>query len=210
MPVSSEHLRDSLLKYVPEEVVDDCIEWIRAHRIMVRIKKSRQSKYGDYHPPLPGQNHKITINHDLNKYAFLITFTHEVAHLLSFNKYGNRHAPHGAEWKREFKNLLIPLLYKNIFPDDIKHALIHYLRDPAASSCTDTHLLKALNRYNVRKEGWLHLEDLAEGTFFKTVNGKHFKKGPKLRKNYECFDEFDHKYFIHPLMEVREILNFKF
>jgi SprT protein len=205
MAVSSEHLRSSLLNYVPEDVVDDCVDWIRTHRIIVRIKKSRQSKYGDYHPPAFGQNHKITINHDLNKYAFLITFTHEVAHLLCFNRYGNKPLPHGEEWKREFKNLLIPLLYKNVFPDDIKQALIRYMKDPAASSCTDLHLLKALNGYNARKEGWAHLEDLAEGTSFKTATGKKFVKGPRLRKNYECFDEQRHKYFIHPLMEVMKM-----
>jgi SprT protein len=205
MAVSSELLRNSLLKYVPEEVVDDCIDWIRTHRISVRIKKSRQSKFGDYHPPTSGQSHKITINHDLNKYAFLITFTHEVAHLLCFNRYGNRPQPHGEEWKREFKNLLIPLLYKNVFPEDVKHALVRYLKDPAASSCTDIHLLKALNRYNSKKEGWEHLEDIEEGSLFLTATGKKFVKGPRLRKNFECFDESKHKYFIHPLMEVKKV-----
>jgi SprT protein len=202
MPVTSEHLRESLLRYVPEDVVDDCVDWIRTHRITVRIKKSRLSKYGDYHPPQRGENHKITINHDLNKFAFLITFTHEVAHLLCFNRYGNKPLPHGEEWKREFKNLLIPLLYKNVFPQDIKHALISYLKDPAASSCTDLHLLKTLNRYNVKKEGWHILEELEEGIVFKTKSGKTFTKGKRLRKNFECYDEQNHKYFIHPLMEV--------
>ncbi len=206
MPVSSEHLRDSLLKYVPADTVDDCIEWIRTHRITVRIKKSRQSKYGDYHPPQRGENHKITINHDLNPYAFLITFTHEVAHLLCYNRYGNRTLPHGEEWKREFKNLLIPLLYKNVFPADVKHAVIRYLKDPAASSCTDLHLLKTLNKYNPVKEGWMHLEDLEEGSTFQTATGKIFRKGKQLRKNFECFDEKNHKYFVHPLMEVMAVI----
>ncbi len=203
MPVTTEHLRDSLLKYVPEDVVDDCIEWIRTHRITVRIKRSRQSKYGDYMPPVAGENHKITINHDLNKYAFLITFTHEVAHLLCFNKHGNRVMPHGAEWKREFKNLLIPFLYKGVFPEDIKKAVIGYIKDPAASSCTDLHLQKALSLYNAKKEGWQHLEDLSEGSTFKTTSGKVFIKGKKLKKNFECIEATHrHKYFIHPLMEV--------
>lgn len=204
--MTPEHLRAALEKYVPAGAVDDCVDWIRQHRISVRIKKSRQTKYGDYHPPSGGQSHKITINHDLNQYAFLITFIHEVGHLICYNKYGNRVAPHGIEWKRDYKNLLIPVLYKNIFPPDIKQALIGYLKNPAASSCSDLQLQKALSVYNVRKEGWVHLEDLGEGTLFKIRDGKVFIKGRKLRVNFECMDyKKQHKYFINPLMEVLAI-----
>ena len=206
MAVTSEHLRASLEKYVPADAIDDCVDWIRQHRISVRIKKSRQTKYGDYHPPSNGQSHKITINHDLNPYAFLITFTHEVGHLICFNRFGQRAAPHGVEWKREFKNLLIPFLYKNIFPADIKEALIDYLRNPAASSCTDLRLQKALSNYSVNKEGWVHLEELDEGSLFKIHNGKAFIKGRKLQKNFECLEiKKRQKYFINPLMEVMAI-----
>lgn len=204
--MTPEHLRSALNKYIPADAIDDCVEWIRQHRISVRIKKSRHTKYGDYHPPANGQSHKITINHDLNQYAFLITFTHEVGHLICFNRFGHRAAPHGAEWKREFKNLLIPFLYKNIFPPDIKDALIGYLRNPAASSCTDLQLQKALSVYNVREEGWVHLEELVEGTLFKIHNGKAFIKGRKLQKNFECLEiKKRQKYFISPLMEVMAI-----
>ena len=204
--MTPELLRSALEKYVPADAIDDCVEWIRQHRISVRIKRSRQTKYGDYHPPTAGQNHKITINHDLNQYAFLITFIHEVGHLICYNRYGNRAAPHGAEWKREFKNLLIPVLYKNIFPADIKLALIGYLKNPAASSCSDLQLQKALSAYNIMEEGWVHLEELQEGTLFKIRNGKAFIKGRKLQKNFECLEYTKrHKYFINPLMEVMAI-----
>ena len=204
--MTPEHLRSALEKYVPADAVDDCVEWIRQHRISVRIKKSRQTKYGDYYPPTNGQSHKITINHDLNQYAFLITFIHEVGHLICYNIHSNRVAPHGAEWKREFKNLLIPILYKNIFPPDIKIALIGYLKNPAASSCSDLHLQKALSTYNDKEDGWVHLEALDEGTIFKIRNGKAFIKGRKLQKNFECLSFGSrHKYFINPLMEVMAV-----
>jgi SprT protein len=80
--------------------------------------------------------------------------------------------------------------------------LVRYLKDPAASSCTDLHLLKTLNKYNPQKDGWHHLEDLEEGRMFRTATGKIFIKGKQLRKNFECYDEQKHKYFVHPLMEV--------
>ena len=201
--LDSEQLKNALAKYVPSGALDDCVDWIRQHRISVRIKHSRASRFGDYHPPQKGKGHKITINHDLNAYAFLITFTHEVAHLTCFLKHGNSVYPHGQEWKREFRYLLIPFIERKIFPDDLTAAVKKYISDPAASSCSDADLQKALKRYDKRMEGWTLLEDLPLSAPFKIRNGKQFVKGNRLRKNYECYDLHSrHKYFIHPAMEV--------
>lgn len=198
---TADQLRSTLSKYVPADALDECIHWITKYRIKVRIKKTRQSKYGDYRPPFRGDGHKISINHELNAFAFLITFTHEVAHLTCYIKYGNRTAPHGTEWKREFKHLLIPFIAANIFPKDLRQAVISYLQNPLASSCSDIDLQKALSKYDVKEKGWLYLEELPEGAIFKIHNGKTFVKGKMLRKNYECFElPKRHKYFIYPLM----------
>ncbi len=202
--VTSEQLRNVLAKYVPAGAIDTCADWIKHHRISVRIKKSRATKYGDYRPPMEGRSHIITINHDLNPYAFLITFTHEVAHLTCFNKHRERVMPHGEEWKSEFRYLLRPFLTQKIFPEDVAVAVSNYLHNPAASSCSDTALMKALRRYDQREDGWTHLEDLPIHAKFITRNGQYFVKGELLRKNYVCFDlNTKHKYFIHGLMEVR-------
>jgi hypothetical protein len=202
-PVTGEQLRSALAKYVPADAVDTCFDWIRQYRIRVRIKKTRQSKYGDYRPPFDGSSHTITINHDLNPYAFLITFTHEVAHLTCFNKFRNRVAPHGEEWKSEFRHHLSGFIHRHIFPDDIKYALINYIKDPAASSCGDVALMKALKRYDKDNGNWTHLEEVPYNAQFKIRNGQQFIKGKQLRKNFECYEiETRHKYFIHPLMEV--------
>ena len=202
--VTGEKLREALLKYVPENAVDDCVDWISKYRIGVRIKHSRASKYGDYRPPQNGNGHMITINHDLNKYAFLITFTHEVAHLTCYLKHKNYAAPHGEEWKSEFRYLLKDFLDRSIFPNDIAAAVSNYLKNPAASSCVDTNLMKALKKYDATEDGWIHLEDVPYDAIFETKQGQSFKRGVKLRKNYECFDlSRNHKYFIHPLMEVK-------
>lgn len=202
--LTAEEVRQSLGRYLPADAVDTCFGWILQYRIRVRIKRSRQSKLGDYRPPQSGLGHTITINHDLNPYAFLITFTHEVAHLTCFLKYRDRVAPHGEEWKREFRFLLSGFLNRSIFPEDVAEAVARYLQDPAASSCTDLGLSKALRKYDTNTEGWHHLEDIPYNSTFTIRNGQHFRKGHKLRKNYECTDlQSRHKYFIHPLMEVR-------
>ena len=202
--VTGEKLREALQKYIPERAVDDCVEWIREYKISVRIKHSRASKYGDYRPPQDGKSHIITINHDLNPYAFLITFTHEVAHLTCFLKNRGRVLPHGEEWKNDFRILLSKFIYKNVFPEDVSNAVNIYLKNPAASSCSDLNLMKVLKKYDIKQEGWMHLDEIPYQGTFMLSNGMKFIKGTRLRKNFECFEqESNHKYFIHPLMEVK-------
>jgi hypothetical protein len=206
LAVTGEQVRSALARYIPAAAVDTCFEWVHKYRIKVRVKHSRQSKYGDYRPPQRGEGHVITINHDLNPYAFLITFTHEVAHLTTWLRYRDTVSPHGAEWKAEFRQLLKGFMHQHIFPDDVLEALQHSIQNPAASGCGDTGLTRALRRYDLKSEDWIHLEEVPFNAMFSIRNGQHFVKGARLRKNFECFEvRTRHKYFIHPLMEVKLI-----
>lgn len=193
-------------KYVPSKSLDVCIDWIVEHKIAVRITKSRNSKYGDYRPPHDGRGHRISINHDLNKYAFLLTFSHEVAHLITFNKFRFRIDPHGKEWKSEFKRLMIPFLKSDIFPKDLVVAINGYMNNPAASSCSDITLMRTLAKYDKRDERWKLLEEIALNTPFRIRSGREFIKGELLQKNFCCTClKSKHKYVINPLTEVLPI-----
>ncbi|HMT29486.1 MAG TPA: SprT-like domain-containing protein [Bacteroidia bacterium] len=195
-------------KYVPSKSLDACIEWIVDYKIAVRIAKSRNSKYGDYRPPSDGKGHRISINHDLNKYAFLLTFTHEVAHLVTYNKYRLRIDPHGKEWKNEFKRLMMPFLDSDIFPKDLVVAINGYMNNPAASSCSDIHLMRTLAKYDKRDDRWKLLEEIALNTPFRIRSGREFVKGELLNKNFCCTCmKSKHKYVINPLTEVQPIDN---
>src|SRR3954463_5857713 len=94
-----------LAKYIPEPAVPLISDWIYHFNFKLKIKKSRQSKFGDYRPR-PGLNHLITINQDLNKYAFLMTLVHEIAHLLCYERHADRVRPHGEEWKECYRELM--------------------------------------------------------------------------------------------------------
>lgn len=193
-------------RYVPTKSLGICIDWIVDYKIAVRISKSRNSKYGDYRPPCDGKGHRISINHDLNKYAFLLTFTHEVAHLVTFNKFRLRADPHGKEWKIEFKRLMMPFLNEDIFPKDLVVAIHNYLNNPAASSCSDISLMRALARYDKRDDRWKLLEEIALNTPFRIRSGREFVKGELLNKNFCCTClKSKHKYVINPLTEVQPI-----
>jgi len=204
--VNISELAQALSKYVPSKSLDICVDWIVEYKIALRITKSRNSKYGDYRPPVDGKGHRISLNHDLNKYAFLLTFAHEVAHLISFNKFRFRIDPHGKEWKMEFKKIMHPLLKSDIFPKDLVVAINGYMNNPAASSCSDIQLTRTLARYDKRDERWKLLEEIALNTPFRIRSGREFIKGELLNKNYCCTClKSKYKYVINPLTEVQPI-----
>lgn len=191
-----------LHKYIPEKAVPTISEWVFKFDFKLRIKKSRSTKLGDYRPPIKGQNHLITINYDMNKYAFLITLIHEIAHLSNWNKHKDNVKPHGDEWKIHYKLLMQQFLIPDIFPNDVIIALRKYMNNPAASSCSDTNLLRVLKRYD-EKQHTVLLEDVKEGSTFSYNEDRLFIKGEKVRKRFKC-KEINSKrmYLFNPLTEV--------
>jgi hypothetical protein len=191
-----------LYKYIPEKAVPVISEWIYTFDFKLKIKKSRSSKYGDYRPPVNGQNHLITINYDMNKYAFLITLVHEIAHLSNYNKHKDTVKPHGEEWKLHYKMLMQQFLVPDVFPADVIIALRKYMNNPAASSCSDLNLLRVLKKYD-EKQDTLLLEDLPQGTVFQYNKSRNFIKGEQIRKRFRCKElETNRMYLFNPLTEV--------
>jgi SprT protein len=204
--MTPEEIRNSIRRYVPAGALDTCAGWIAEHRFTLRITKSRNSKYGDYRPPKNGKGHVITVNHDLNPYAFLITFTHEVAHLTTFLKTKSLREPHGPRWKAEFRTLLKPLIDRPVFPPELVAAVTAYIQNPAATSCSDIGLLRALRRYDAHRGEWLLLEELAVNTRFRIRTGRVFIKKRLVRKNYLCIEASSrHEYTLNPLIEVQPV-----
>jgi len=194
-----------LRKYIPEPTVPQIAAWIIELDFKLKITKERQSKLGDYTPPHAGLNHTITINHNLNPYAFFITLVHEIAHLTTFQKYRNTVAPHGEEWKREYKVLMQPFLSPDIFPIDVLYALRRYLQNPAAASCSDLTLLRTLKLYDEPDETnrLVLLEHLPPKTHFLYNGSRVFEKGEKLRKRYRCKEiSSGAVYLFSPMAEV--------
>lgn len=200
-----------LRKYLPEAAVPFIAEWIITYDFKLKIKKERSSRLGDYTAPHNGLNHTITINHNLNKYAFLITLVHEVAHLVTYNRHKNSVNPHGAEWKQNFKTLIQPFLNTEIFPLEVFAALRAYMQNPAASSCSDTQLLRSLKLHD-ENNGMVFLEYLPHNAVFLYNGSRVFRKGEKMRKRFKCQDiNTGAVYLFDPLAEVElfEPLNAK-
>ncbi len=146
--------------------------------------------------------HQITVNASLNRYKFLITLVHEVAHLVAFREYGMRIKPHGVEWKSTFRRLMLPFINPAIFPDSILPLLARHFRNPRASSDTDASLALALKQFDPENDK-NYIFELPYGSFFRIYNGKIFRKGQKKIKRYECVEISSGRiYLFNPNAEV--------
>ncbi len=174
----------SLLKcHLPPDAVDYCFDLWERNNFVFRVKNPRRSKLGDYrYVPSTGQ-HFITVNNDLNPYSFLVTYLHEVAHLLTFRKHGRKARPHGSEWKRNFRDITCPLLTPAVFPEDLLRPIASYIKNPAASSCSDPALMTALRAYD--DETLPLLRDIGHGELF-ALHNRVFEKGGLKRTRYVC------------------------
>jgi SprT protein len=178
----------ALAQYLPEGSLDPVLHYLYQYKIHLTITRERNSILGDYRHAIDQKNHRISVNGNLNKHAFLVTLLHEIAHLLAFENFGQRIAAHGKEWKNEYSKILAQFLLKKIFPADVEKALLKSLQNPSATSCGEEHLMRVLKNYDIRKEGIKLIEELNYGQLFKLKDGRIFKKGEKLRKRHKAVD----------------------
>ena len=195
-----------LNQYIPEESFEGVMYYLQHYKVQLTITRQRQSILGDYRHAHEGKNHRISVNGNLNKYAFLITLLHELSHLFTYERYGHRVQAHGAEWKDAFGKILAQFLQRDIFPPDIAATLSRSLQNPAASSCADEKLLRVLKKYDPVKEGHFLLEQLPEGSLFEIKGKRIFKKGEKIRKRFKCQEISTGKWYLFsPVYEVMQV-----
>ncbi len=195
---------------LPAAVADYVADVLRAHPCDVRLSRPRRTKLGDHRPPGRGRpRHRITVNDDLNPYAFLTTLLHEVAHAAAWQQTRNRWRrprPHGPEWQRAFADLLAPVVVGEMLPDDVRTALVATLDRPAAASCSDRGLALALARYDAPRPGLVRVEDLVAGAMFRTECGMVLCAGTIVRTRRRCFElPSGREYRVHGLARVEPL-----
>ncbi|AWG21330.1 sprT domain-containing protein [Flavobacterium faecale] len=198
-------MEGTLAKYIPEFAVSPAFELIVTHGVHLKIVNERATRHGDYRKALNGK-HEITVNGSLNKYRFLVTLIHEIAHLVAFEKYGRNIKPHGNEWKHTFQQLMVPYIRPEIFPNQLLPLLARHFRNPSASSDTDTTLSLALKQFDAQKDNANYVFEIPYGTVFRIKNGKVFKKMAVRTKRFECIEISSGKtYLFNPNAEVEII-----
>ncbi|HSI71415.1 MAG TPA: SprT-like domain-containing protein [Gillisia sp.] len=194
-----------LEKYLPSHSVPTVFSLIEENRIHLKIVNERVTRHGDYRRTQDG-GHQITVNSNLNKYRFLITTVHEIAHLVAFERFGYRIKPHGREWKFTFQQLMLPFIRPEIFPTQLLPLIAKHFKNPKASSDTDAHLSVALKKFDPENDK-NYIFELPAGGSFRIYNGKIFKRGAKRRKLYECVEVSTGKvYLFQPNAQVELLM----
>ena len=194
-------MKNILERYLPEHAVDNAFELIKLYGVHLKIVNERVTRHGDYRRDVSGY-HQITVNASLNKYRFLMTLVHEIAHLAAFEKFGRNIKPHGDEWKLTFQRLMVPFIRPEIFPNHLLPLLARHFRNPKASSDTDATLSIALKQYDAVSDK-SYIFEIPYGSNFRIYNGKIFKKGAQRVKRFECVELSSGRvYLFNPNAEV--------
>lgn len=197
-----------ITRFLPPEGLEQVVQLIVQHRVRFRITKPRKTKFGDYRSPVDDGYHCISVNGNLNPFAFYLTTIHEFAHLIAFSKFGRLIAPHGQEWKDTFSALLTEGKAVHWFPSEVQKPLQKYIRNPKASSASDQTLFVAL-RLNDKKPMGRIVKDVGIGERFHLA-GREFERGELLRKRVKCKEiETGKLYLVNAIAEVQTIKNEK-
>lgn len=193
---------DALKAYLPEGSFEMVMPLILKHKVHLVVTRERATKLGDYTNAHSNKNHRISVNGNLNRHAFLITLLHEMAHLLAFEQFGLKIEPHGREWKNTFGQLLKVFLEAGIFPADIAAELHKILHNPPATTSGEEGLQRVLKQYDSHTSIFVAVEELQVGSLF-IYRRKLYQKGEIVRKRIRCTHTHSGKvYLFHPLCEV--------
>src|ERR1700746_1020099 len=177
---------DHLQKFLPAGTYDAVLQYLEFYKVHLTVSRERKSILGDYRHRTHFSNHRISVNGNLNKFSFLVTLLHELAHLLTFEQFGNKVLSHGREWKMIYGKLLHQFVQNKIFPADIESELLSSLKNPAATSCAEDGLIRVLRKYDDARSHVRLVEEIAENEIFRCNDERVFKKGEKMRKRFKC------------------------
>ncbi|AKD57358.1 SprT family zinc-dependent metalloprotease [Spirosoma radiotolerans] len=182
-------MADPFTVYFPPTAAAYCQALWQEYKFHFRVVKPRQTRLGDFRV-LPNHQIQITVNANLNPYAFVITYVHEVAHADVNLRYKRRVQPHGKAWQTAFQRLMQPLLTEVVFPPAILWPLQQYMAKPAATTYANPALMIALRQEDalVRDtvgEKKILLSNVPEGQVFEFAK-KTYVRGTLRRTRVVC------------------------
>jgi SprT protein len=182
-------IQEIIEKNVPTNAAQYCYQLWEEEPFSFKISRTRSSCLGNY--IFRNGIHKITLNHDLNSYSFLVTYIHEIAHQRAWLENHSKRKkiePHGIEWKRKFQELMKPLLNPTVFPETILQPLAYYMQNPRASSVSYAPLAEALRSFDKHTEQGISLSEVADNQWFEFRN-MVFQKLELRRTRVLCFEK---------------------
>lgn len=188
----------NLNQYLPPQADLFILNWLKNYPTQIKIKQNRATKLGDYKKNKNGV-HNISINYNLPKELFFFVLTHEIAHLLAFEKFGRKIQSHGKEWKITFVHLLIESL--EIYCTEFQKILKDFIKNPKASFHAYPPIVKYFYPTDLKKNT---IENLDIGSSFHYQNHLYVLE-KKLKKNFLCTQtKTQKKYIFKPWVEIEK------
>ena len=184
-----------MLDLIPKASHELIKKLIDSENLTIKVVKTRKTKHGDFRSQ-KNRKFQITLNQIDNKYRFLITLVHELAHFKVFQSFGNSVNPHGTEWKKTYKFLMLPFLNNLIFPEDVLRHLALHMINPPATTDSDLNLVVALQKHDLIDDKKMFLFEIPEKSIFIHNSSKLFVKLYKRRKRYICKELSSGKKFL--------------
>ena len=192
-----------MLDLIPKASHELIKKLIDSENLTIKVVKTRKTKHGDFRS-LKNRKFQITLNQIDNKYRFLITLVHELAHFKVFQSFGSSVNPHGTEWKKTYKFLMLPFLNNLIFPEDILRHLALHMINPPATTDSDLNLVVALQKHDLIDDKKIFLFEIPEKSIFIHNSSKLFVKLCKRRKRYICKElSSGKKYLFSPVARIK-------
>lgn len=187
-----------LVKLLPPNALPFFKNWLGDYRLHLKITKTRESKLGDY-LKLKNGGHQISINGDLGPELFFFVLTHELAHLLAFERH-KKILPHGTEWKATYRAMLLESL--QVYSAELQPKILHFAKNPKANFAAFSPLV----RYFQDEEDGLHyVSDLEIGAKFR-YRKKTYRLEGCGKKRYLCTEILStRKYSFTPDARVEKI-----
>ncbi len=160
-------LGEYVAEKLDQETAFKIFDYLEKNNCDFRITRRRKSKLGDFR--VQGNKRSISVNDEPNRYRFIITLIHEIAHLKTFIEYKNRVMPHGKEWKNNFRVLLHDFGIRHFFQNEEKLVQIFDIvfDNPTATAGIDLELEKCYQKYDAQhSEDECFLSDLPIDAFF--------------------------------------------
>ena len=189
-----------LEQYLPSDTQPFLRRWFASYKIHIRITRDRNSKLGDYRK-MPDKSHEISINSTLDRQLFFFVLTHELAHLIAFEKFGGRISAHGQEWKSTFREMLLESI--SIYTSDLQPVIRQFAKNPKANFMASPELVRYFH-VDDPDDSQFFVEQLAPDSEF-LYKGDLYKMIEKKKKLYLCVNlKNSKKYLFRPLAQVEK------
>lgn len=189
-----------LEQYLPSDTQPFLRRWFASYKIHIRITRDRNSKLGDYRK-MPDKSHEISINSTLDRQLFFFVLTHELAHLIAFEKFGGRISAHGQEWKSTFREMLLESI--SIYTSDLQPVIRQFAKNPKANFMASPELVRYFH-IDDPDGSLVFVEQLAPDSEF-IYKGDLYKMIEKKKKLYLCVNlKNSKKYLFRPLAKVEK------